>query len=115
MNDADFAAHREQAMENAEEQFDRTVSDITAHLAGTPVRVRANGAWAVVNSCNNMLKAVSEEVDLLHECLGDLDREEDNGFKSVDLEEDIHSQIEQLERMAERVRELSNEICKMGV
>ena len=105
----------ERAMEENEERFDSTVSDITAHLHGTPVRVRTNGAWAVVNSCNNMLKVISEEVDLLNECLGDLDREEDNGFKSVDLEEDIHSQIEQLERMAERVRELSNEICKMGV
>ena len=115
MNDADFAAHREQAMEDAEEQFDRTVSDITAHLAGTPFRVRTNGAWAVVNSCNNLLKMVSEEVDLLNECLGDLSREEDNGFRSEDLEEDIHSEIEKLERMAERVRDLSNEICKMGV
>jgi len=105
----------ERAMEENEERFDSTVSDITAHLDGTPVRIRVNGAWAVVSSCNNLLKVIAEEVDLFNECLGDLDREEDNGFKSVDLEEDIHSQIEQLERMAERVRELSNEICKMGV
>ena len=105
----------ERAMEENEERFDSTVSDITAHLDGTPVRIRVNGAWAVVNSCNNLLKMVSEEVDLLHECLGDLSREEENGFRSVDLEEDIHSQIEKLERMAERVRDLSNDICKMGV
>ncbi len=105
---------REQAMEDAEDRFDDTVSDITAHLDGTPLRVRAKGAWALVNSCNEMCKIIAEEVDLFHECLGDLDREEANGFKSEDLEEDIHSQIEQLERMAERVRKLSNEICKMG-
>jgi DNA-binding transcriptional regulator GbsR (MarR family) len=99
-------------MDDAEEQFDRTVDDITTHIDGTPSRVRANGAWAVVNSCNKMLKVVSEEVELLNECLRDLDREEDNGFKSVDLEEDIHSQIEKLERMAERVRKMSEDICK---
>lgn len=102
-------------MEDAEERFDDTVSDITAHLDQTPGRVRANGAWAVVSSCNKLCKAIAEEVDMFHECLGDLDREEANGFKSEDLEDDLHSQIEQLERMSERVRELSNEICKMGV
>lgn len=96
--------------EKAEEQFDDTVSEITDHLFNLGARIRANAGWDLVGACNKASKAISEEVDLLNDCLSDLRLEEDNGFRSEDLEKDIEESLRQLDSMDEQIRAFSKKI-----
>ena len=100
--------------EKAEEKFDDTVSGITDHLFNLGARIRANAGWELVGACNKASKAISEEVDLLNDCLSDLRLEEDNGFRSEDLEKDIEERLRQLDNMEEQIRAFSKNIVNLG-